>query len=120
MVAAGDGAPPSPAGYCYYLVAHAIATALLLTTLTVAVWQFMDWVVTPSCLQADSSQTASAQVTPAPASSGSTKAEEIRTSGDRSGASRTGWAQRPVSYRTAARTDTIADGSGCPCPNSGR
>ena len=45
MAAAGDGAPPSSAGYWYYLLAHAIGTALLLITLVAAVWQFMDWVV---------------------------------------------------------------------------
>lgn len=54
MVAATDGAPPTPSGYCFYLVAHAIATVLLLITFVAAVWQFMDWIVTPSCL-ADSS-----------------------------------------------------------------
>lgn len=48
MVAAGDGAPPSPAGYRYYLLAHAIGTTLLFITLVAAVWQFMDWVVAPS------------------------------------------------------------------------
>ena len=54
MVAAGDGAPPSPTSYWYYLLAHAIGTALLLITLVAAVWQFMDWVVAPSpCLASD-------------------------------------------------------------------
>lgn len=48
MVAAGDGAPPSPAGYRYYLLAHAIGTTLLFIVLVAAVWQFMDWVVAPS------------------------------------------------------------------------
>jgi hypothetical protein len=56
MVAAGDGAPPSPTGYWYYLVAHAIGTVLLLLTLVAAVWQFMDWVVTPSDCLASSAQ----------------------------------------------------------------
>ena len=51
MVAAGDGSPLSPSGYCYYLLAHAIATVLLLITLVAALWQFMDWVVTPSCFE---------------------------------------------------------------------
>lgn len=50
VVAAGDGSPQSPSGYSYYLLAHAIATVLLLIGLVAAVWQFMDWVVTPSCL----------------------------------------------------------------------
>jgi hypothetical protein len=56
MVAAGDGAPPSPTGYWYYLVAHAIGTVLLLITLVAAVWQFMDWVVTPADCLASSAQ----------------------------------------------------------------
>ena len=56
MVAAGDGAPRSPTGYWYYLVAHAIGTVLLLITLVAAVWQFMDWVVAPSECLASSAQ----------------------------------------------------------------
>lgn len=48
-VAAGDGSPQSPSGYAYYLVVHAIATALLLIALVAAIWQFMDWVAAPSC-----------------------------------------------------------------------
>jgi hypothetical protein len=49
MVAAGDGSPTSPSGYCYLVVAHTVATVLLLILLVIATWQFMDWVVTPSC-----------------------------------------------------------------------
>jgi hypothetical protein len=56
MVAAGDGAPPSPTGYCYYLVVHAIGTVLLLIALVAAVWQFMDWAVSPSACLGSSSQ----------------------------------------------------------------
>jgi hypothetical protein len=56
MVAAGDGSPQSPAGYRYYLVAHAVATALLLIALVAAIWQFMDWVGAPSCLSAGPAQ----------------------------------------------------------------
>ncbi|ORW97714.1 hypothetical protein AWB92_03425 [Mycobacterium sp. IEC1808] len=48
-VAAGDGSPHSPSGYCYYLVFHAVATALLLITLVAAIWQFMNWIAEPSC-----------------------------------------------------------------------
>lgn len=48
-VAAGDGSPQSPSGYCYYLVLHAVATALLLITLVAAIWQFMNWIAEPSC-----------------------------------------------------------------------
>ena len=62
MVAAGDGSPQSPSGYRYYLVAHAIATALLLVALVAAIWQFMDWVGAPSCLTVASTQ----PVSPAP------------------------------------------------------
>jgi formate hydrogenlyase subunit 3/multisubunit Na+/H+ antiporter MnhD subunit len=35
-VAAGDGSPQSPSGYCYYLLIHAIATVLLLIALVAA------------------------------------------------------------------------------------
>ncbi|HEY1442037.1 MAG TPA: hypothetical protein VGF65_14705, partial [Mycobacterium sp.] len=49
MVAAGDGSPQSASGYSFLVLAHATATVLLLITLVAAVWQFMDWVVTPSC-----------------------------------------------------------------------
>ncbi|OBK48160.1 hypothetical protein A5655_04855 [Mycobacterium sp. 1081908.1] len=48
-VAAGDGSPQSPSAYAYYLLLHAIATALLLIALVTAIWQFMDWVAAPSC-----------------------------------------------------------------------
>jgi hypothetical protein len=48
-VAAGDGSPQSPPGYCFYLVIHAVATVLLLIAVVAAIWQFMDWVVAPSC-----------------------------------------------------------------------
>lgn len=48
-VAAGDGSPQSPSGYSFLVAAHAIATVLLLIALVTAVWQFMDWVVTPAC-----------------------------------------------------------------------
>ncbi|SPM36814.1 hypothetical protein MRAB57_4655 [Mycobacterium rhizamassiliense] len=69
MAAAGDGAPPSSAGYWYYLLAHAIGTALLLITLVAAVWQFMDWVVAPSpCL---------ASAAPAPASSSAAPPDQV-------------------------------------------
>lgn len=59
MVAAGDGSPQSPSGYAYYLVAHAIATVLLLIALVAAIWQFMDWVGGPSCLAGGSAPPAS-------------------------------------------------------------
>jgi hypothetical protein len=48
-VFAGDGSPASPSGYGYYLLIHAIATALLLIALVAAIWQFMNWIAAPSC-----------------------------------------------------------------------
>jgi hypothetical protein len=65
MVAASDGSPPSPTGYCYYLLVHAIATVLLLITLVAAVWQFMEWVVGPSCPEGSSHSSVSTSATPA-------------------------------------------------------
>jgi hypothetical protein len=62
MVAAGDGSPQSPSGYRYYLVVHAIATALLLVALVAAIWQFMDWVSAPSCLAVPSPPVSTAPV----------------------------------------------------------
>jgi hypothetical protein len=66
-VAAGDGSPQSPSGYGYYLLIHAIATLLLLITLVAAIWQFMDWVVAPSCPKDVSLASASASVPPSAA-----------------------------------------------------
>jgi hypothetical protein len=55
MVAAGDGGPPSPTGYSYYLLVHALGTVLLLVALVAAIWQFMDWAVAPAtCLESGS------------------------------------------------------------------
>jgi hypothetical protein len=119
MVAAGDGAPPTSTGYCYYLVAHAVATVMLLITLVAAVWQFMDWVVTPSCLEA-SSVSSAAPVTTTPVASKTTKAAEIRDSQGRPDVSLTSWTERPPSYRNAARTQAAADSPDCHCPNAGK
>jgi hypothetical protein len=118
MVAAGDGSPPTSTGYFYYLMAHAVATVLLLITLVAAVWQFMDWVVTPSCLEA-SSVASVASVTRAPVASRTTKAAEIRNSAGNPGVSHSTWTQRTPSYRHAARTEAAAGASDCPCPESG-
>ena len=79
MVAAGDGSPPTSSGYCFFLMAHAVATVLLLITLVAAVWQFMDWVVTPSCPEASSVSSATSVTSP-PVASGTTKAEEALNS----------------------------------------
>ncbi|MCV7413435.1 hypothetical protein AWC05_03010 [Mycobacterium florentinum] len=105
MVAAGDGSPPTSTGYCYYLVAHAVATVLLLITLVAAIWQFMDWVVTPSCPEASpvsSSAVAVAAGTTAPLTDKPTPTTAS------------------VSYRNTARTDTLADSGDCPCPKAGQ
>ncbi|WP_025734990.1 hypothetical protein [Mycobacterium genavense] len=113
MVAAGDGSPPTSTGYCYYLVAHAVATVLLLITLVAAVWQFMDWVVTPSCLEASSvpsSAVAVAAWTPSPPTARPAHTGEL------------------VSYRDTAPTEAEgrfksrlqADSGDCPCPHSGK
>jgi hypothetical protein len=48
IVAAGDGSPQRLSGY-RVLVLHAIATVLLLLAVVAALWEFMDWVATPSC-----------------------------------------------------------------------
>ena len=93
MVAAGDGSPPTPTGYCYYLLAHAIATVLLLITLVAAVWQFMSWVVTPSCLESS----------PPPAVSTSAAPPASPT----------------PSIRLAAHAEMSLSSSDCPCPKSG-
>jgi hypothetical protein len=101
MVAAGDGAPPSPTGYWYYLVAHAIGTVLLLITLVAAVWQFMDWVVTPSeCLESSSQ--------PSMSSSGAGAAVRVMAA-----------APSPTVH-DAARTQLASDPGECPCQSSAR
>ncbi|GBG38787.1 hypothetical protein [Mycobacterium montefiorense] len=124
MVAAGDGSPPTSTGYCYYLMAHAVATVLLLITLVAAVWQFMDWVVTPSCLAASSVSTETPVSTAPVASSTAMKAEEIRNSPGQPGITNSTWTERPASYRNAARTETVAgfraDSGDCPCPKTGK
>ena len=100
-------------------MAHAVATVLLLITLVAAVWQFMDWVVTPSCLEA-SSVSSAAPVTTTPVASGTTKAVEISNSPGQPGVSHTTWTERPASYRDAARTETMAGPSDCHCPKTGK
>ena len=89
MVAAGDGSPPTPTGYCYYLVAHAVATVLLLTTLVAAAWQFMDWIGAPSCLESSAPSSVSAST-----------------------------AVGAPSIRLAARAEMVPDPADCPCPKT--
>jgi hypothetical protein len=91
MVAAGDGSPPTSTGYCYYLVAHAIATVLLLITLVAGVWQFMDWIGAPSCLASSSPSSVSAST-----------------------------AAGAPSIRLAARAEMAPDPADCPCPKTGK
>ncbi|ORJ58477.1 hypothetical protein [Mycobacterium simiae] len=114
MVAAGDGSPPTSTGYCYYLVAHAVATVLLLLTLVVAVWQFMDWVVAPSCAEAGPQPSAASLAGQTTAQS--IKATEIRDGTGQAGGSFRTWTQRSASYRDTARTTAMAEAGGCPCP----
>lgn len=114
MVAAGDGSPPTSAGYCYYLVAHAVATVLLLLTLVVAVWQFMDWVVAPSCVEAGPQPSAASLAGQTTAQT--IKATEIRDGTGQPGGTFRAWIQRPASYRDTARTTATAAADACPCP----
>jgi hypothetical protein len=108
MVAAGDGSPPTPTGYCYYLLAHAVATVLLLMLLVAAVWQFMDWVVAPTCLESSSQSLVSTST--AAAAAGTTTAP---TASPRS-------ASPAPSIRLAARAELALDPGDCPCPKSGK
>lgn len=101
MVAAEDGAPPSPTGYWFYLVAHAIGTALLLIALVAAVWQFMDWVVAPSeCLVSSAQSPVS--------SSGAGAAVRVMAV-----------APSPTIHDTAL-TQRASDPGDCPCESSAR
>jgi len=101
MVAATDGSPPSPSGYRYYLLAHAIATVLLLITLVAAVWQFMDWIGTPSCLGDTSLSSVSSSSAAAPATITSAAAPTTRT----------------VSYQYSAQAEPAVRSGECPCPH---
>jgi hypothetical protein len=94
MVAAGDGSPQSPSGYRYYLVAHAVATALLLIALVAAIWQFMDWVATPSCLADASTQ----RVSSAPVA-----LDSVQASGP---------------PHLSAHAEAALNRGDCPCPHS--
>ena len=85
-VAAGDGSPESPSEYRYYLLVHAIATALLLIALVAAIWQFMDWVVAPACPKDASLPSAASSSTVA------------------------------ASHRYSAGVESALDEADCPCP----
>jgi hypothetical protein len=94
MVAAGDGSPQSPSGYRYYLVAQAIATALLLVALVAAIWQFMAWVGAPSCPVVASTP----PVSPAPV-----VLDSVQASGP---------------PHLSAHAEVALNRGGCPCPHS--
>lgn len=123
MVAAGDGSPQSPSGYSFLVLAHAIATVLLLITLVAAVWQFMDWVVTPSCpgdaaMSSVSSSaptpTAAPAATTSPVAPRSVRAGESRRTPGRTGVSPT----TPVaSYQYSAQAELALSSRECPCPH---
>jgi hypothetical protein len=109
MVAATDGSPSSPSGYSYYLLAHAIATVLLLITLVAAIWEFMGWVTAPSCL-GDASVSSSPAA--APAGTNSPVALESVQVGipDRTGVS------FAASHHYSARAELALTHSECACP----
>jgi hypothetical protein len=110
MVAAGDGSPSSPAGYGYLVVAHAVVTVLLLATLAVGVWQFMDWVVTPSC-PSDAAQPlmpTSSAVAPSPVTAPPVLAGEVARS---SGRPESSAVSMPAAYQGSAHV-LLATGAG--------
>jgi hypothetical protein len=96
MIAASDGAPQSASGYSFYLLAHAIATVLLLITLVAAIWQFMDWVASPSC--DGPAALSSVASSPAASPAGTSLA-----------------AAQTASYRPA-RAEMARRSGDCPCP----
>jgi hypothetical protein len=119
MVAAGDGSPQSPDGYCFLVLAHAIATVLLLITLVAAVWQFMDWVVTPSCpgdtaLSSVSSSAPAPAATTSPAAPRSVQAGESRRTSGRTGMSPP---TPTASYQYSAQAEPALSSGDCPCPH---
>lgn len=120
IVAATDGSPPSPSGYRYYLLAHAIATVLLLITLVAAVWHFMDWIVTPSCLGDTSLSSVSSSSGAAPATSASPVASSPVQAGEsRRTPGRTGVSPiTPIaSYQSSAQAELALSSDECPCPH---
>jgi hypothetical protein len=93
-VAAGDGSPQ-----LRYVLAHAIATMLLLITLVAAGWQFVAWVVEPSACLADGPRP--------PTSSPATSPAVAVVS-----------ATRPTaSYHYSARAKLALTSGECPCPH---
>jgi hypothetical protein len=91
-IAASGGPPQLPSGY-RYLLAHAIATLLLLITLAAVGWQFVAWVAEPSACLIDSSQSLRSSQTTPPVAIAPT-----------------------ASYHYSARAKLAVSDSGCPCP----
>jgi hypothetical protein len=118
MVAATDGSPPFRSGY--YLLAHVIGTVLLLITLVAAVWQFMAWIVTPSCLgdtslsSVSSSSGAAPATTTSPVAPSPVQAGEFRRTPGRTGVSP---ATPTASYQYAAQAELALSSGECPCPH---
>jgi hypothetical protein len=119
MVAAGDGSPQSLSGYGFLVFAHTIATVLLFIVLVAGVWQFMDWVVTPSC-PGDAAMSSVSPSAPAPAATTSpvaprsVQAGESRRTPGRTGVSPT----TPVaSYQYSAQAELALSSGECPCPH---
>lgn len=112
MVAATDGSPSSPSGYSYYLLAHAIATVLLLITLVAAIWEFMGWVTTPSCVGETAVPSVTSSPAAVPAGTNSPVALESVQVGipDRTGVS------FAASHHYSARAELALTHSECPCP----
>ena len=119
MVAAGDGSPQSPSGYSFLVFAHAIATVLLLIVLVAGVWEFMDWVVTPSCpgdaaMSSVSSSAPAPAATTSPVAPRSVQAGESRRTPGRTGVSPT----TPVaSYQYSTQAELALSSGECPCPH---
>jgi hypothetical protein len=119
MVAAGDGSPQSPSGYGFLVFAHAIATVLLLIVLVAGVWEFMDWVVTPSCpgdaaMSSVSSSAPAPAATTSPVAPRSVQAGESRRTPGRTGVSPTTPA---ASYQYSAQAELALSSGECPCPH---
>jgi len=117
MVAATDGAPPSPSGYRYYLLVHAIATVVLLITLVAAVWQFMDWIVTPSCVGDTSLSSVSSSSAAAPATTTSPVASSPVQASRNPGRTGVSPATPTASFQYSTQAELALSSGECPCPH---
>jgi hypothetical protein len=119
MVAAGDGSPQSPSGYSFLVLAHAIATVLLLIVLVTGIWQFMDWVVTPSCpgdtaLSSVSSSAPAPAATTSPVAPKSLQAGQSRRNPGRTGVPPT---MPTAGHQYSAQAELALSSGDCPCPH---